>query len=161
MQQSLGANTKVYLAAAAVNQQANANELAAVLLNNLHNLFNAAASGYDIFNNQHAGTSRNLEATTQSHLAVFTLGEDSAGAQSLANLVSQQNSAGHRANYQLNVVVFITTSDFLAQALGIFRMLQYVEFFNIHRAVQTAGQQKVTMENCFSLLEHFQYVFFF
>ena len=139
MQQSFGANAEIYLAAAAVNQQAYAYKLAAMLFNYFHNLFNAAAGGYDIFNNQYAGACRNLEAATQSHFAVFTLGEDSTGAQSLANLVSQQNTAGHRANYQFNIVVFITTCDFLAQTLGIFRMLQYVEFFNIHRAVQTAG----------------------
>ena len=70
-------------------------------------------------------------------------------AQSLANLVSQQNAAGHRANYQFNIVIFITTSDFLAQALGIFRMLQYVEFFNIHGAMQAAGQQEVAVEHSF------------
>ena len=115
VQQSFSANAEVYLAAAAVNQQANAYELAAMLFNYFHNLFNAAAGCYDIFNNQYAGACRNLEATTQSHFAVFTLGEDSTGAQSLANLKAILAEAGLSMNNVVKTVIFLADiNDFAA-----------------------------------------------
>ena len=154
MQQSLGAHAKIHLAAAAVNQKAHADKLAAVLLNDLHNLFHAAAGSNDILYHQHTGACRDLKATTQCHLAVFTLSEDGAGAQGLAHLMRQQDTAGHRADNQLHVVIFIAACDFLAQALGVFGMLQHVKFFYVHGAVQAAGQQKVTVQHCLGFLQH-------
>ena len=140
MQQCFGAHAKINFAAAAVNQKADTNRYAAVFFYNIQNFFYAAAGSNNIFNNQYAGAFRNLEAAFQSHFAVFTFGKNSAGAKRLAYFMCKQNAAGHRADNKLHIIGCIAFCQFLAKHFRIFGMLQHIEFFNVHRAVQTAGQ---------------------
>ena len=118
-----------------------------MLLDNINYLTNGATSGNNILYNQDTLTFMKCETTTEGHLAVFSLSEDSTGTQSLASLMSQQNTTGYRANYSLNISILELLCHCTAQLLSIYRLLQYIELFYITWAVQTRGQQEMPLHN--------------
>ena len=82
------------------------------------------------------------------------------GTQGLARFMGQQDAAGRRADNEFDVISGIPFGDFLTQPFRVFRVLQYVELFHVHRAVQTARQQKMAVQHGFRLFQHMHYVLF-
>lgn len=142
-------HTEFSFAAAAVDEEADTDDDAASFLDNVDNFLNRTTRRDDIFDDEDAFTRFDMETTAQRHDSFFTFRENSSRAKSLANFMSQQDTAGHRSHDGLDVLVFETFCQFFAELFRIFRMLENVELFNVQRAVQARRQQEMTFQDGF------------
>ena len=61
--------------------------------------------------------------------------------------MSQQDAAGHRTDDRLNPGILEFLCHGFTKLLSIFRMLQHIELLHIMRAVQTGGQQEMSIHD--------------
>lgn len=139
------------LAAAAVDEEADADDDAASFLDDIDDFLDGTASRNDIFDDEDAFTRFDMEPTAERHDTFFTFREDSPRTERFADFMSQQDAAGHRPHNGLDVLVLETFCQFLAELFRIFRMLENVELFNVQRAVQARRQEKMAFENGFGV----------
>ena len=144
-------HAKVRFSAAAVYQQGYADNLAASFVYHVYYFPNRAAGRHDVFHDKDFFTGSNGKAAAQRHDAFFPFGEDGSRPQSSAGDLGQNDAARSRSDNGFHAFVFEVFRDFIAEFFRVFRVLEYIEFFYVHRAVQAGSEQEMSFQNSFCI----------
>ena len=153
-EERFGLHAEIDLPAGTVDQYPNSRQRSIVLFDDLDRIPDRTAGCEDIIYNQNSLAGIDRKATLQL-ATVFTLfGEDSARAELLPNLISQEHAAGGRSQHEMDVVLFESACQLGAECLYIPRVLENLKLLEVHIAVHPGGQLEMTVQQRAGILEY-------
>jgi hypothetical protein len=134
------------IASTAIDERGDGCDYTAMLANDIDRFLHAASAGYDIFRDDEAAAWCDFESATQDEFAVLLFRKDVRLLEAAGDFVAYDNPAESRGDYRFGVNSAQFIRQRRADPRGNRRVLKQERALEKLPAMQTAAQNKVTIE---------------